>query len=239
MASDSTRDSRPTVSQTSAPVARATTNTNAKRLYKREKVTQVIITQTLIRPSSTRVPTATLHGTLPEVPVPHRSEGISDKQLGAILGATLGSVVVLVLLCIFLSCRRPSKYPKPRRYTPSPVLPPSREFPTFPATAYKSDRYSGTSRPPSYTPLSRIPSSSLPQHPSTRQGSGGTRNNTTKAPPDLSSESESEVPMPPPAPPLPRTTLRSYRFSITTPLSELRSPRRSQGSREHRRSSGN
>lgn len=130
------------------PVARPTSSRQARapspttiagavsklQMRKREEeTTRITITQTLPRPSSTHVATATLHGGLPAEPAPQSSEGISDKQLGAILGATLGTIVVILLIgCCFLRRRRqtrPSQSPPTlKSHTPSPVAPSTPRF---------------------------------------------------------------------------------------------------------------
>ncbi|KAK2059739.1 hypothetical protein LY76DRAFT_635082 [Colletotrichum caudatum] len=55
-------------------------------LERQDDTTRITITQTFPRTLSTRTATVTLHGGIPTEPPPRSSEGVSNQQLGAIIG---------------------------------------------------------------------------------------------------------------------------------------------------------
>ncbi|KAL0765563.1 hypothetical protein CaCOL14_011787 [Colletotrichum acutatum] len=90
-----------------------TTDVESKILLnERDDTTRITITQTLPRTLSTRTATVTLHGDVPTSPPPHSSNGVSDQQLGAIIGATCATIFTLLILgCCVLRRRRQKKSP--------------------------------------------------------------------------------------------------------------------------------
>ncbi|KZL84899.1 hypothetical protein CI238_09635 [Colletotrichum incanum] len=96
--------------QPSGPGPTPTASVEPKDLLgKRDDSTRITITQTLPRTLSTRTATVTLHGDIPTEPPPRSSEGVSDQQLGAIIGATCGTVIILLLLGCWIFRRRRQK----------------------------------------------------------------------------------------------------------------------------------
>ncbi|KXH63470.1 hypothetical protein CNYM01_05424 [Colletotrichum nymphaeae SA-01] len=94
-----------------SPGPTSTTHIRSKVLLAgRDDTTRITITQTLPRTLSTRTATVTLHGDVPTSPPPHSSNGVSDQQLGAIIGATCATIFTLLILgCCVLRRRRQKK----------------------------------------------------------------------------------------------------------------------------------
>ncbi|WDK18653.1 hypothetical protein CGRA01v4_09938 [Colletotrichum graminicola] len=79
-------------------------------LERQDETTQITIPQTFPRTLSTRTATVTLHGGIPTEPPPRSSEGVSNQQLGAIIGGTCATILTLLLLgCWTLKRRRKNK----------------------------------------------------------------------------------------------------------------------------------
>ncbi|KAL0939176.1 uncharacterized protein CTRU02_205786 [Colletotrichum truncatum] len=133
----------PAIGPTTSPWAHPSRSTptgvvSSLRLVKRQdENTRITITQTLPRPSSTWVATATLHGDFPATPPARSTGGVSNGQIGAIIGATSATLIgILVVGWYCLRKRRKGQsLPKSSRSTISPFSsPPSSPRPIPPRT---------------------------------------------------------------------------------------------------------
>lgn len=126
-------------------------------LERQDDTTRITITQTLPRTLSTRTATVTLHGGIPTEPPPRSSEGVSNQQLGAIIGGTCAAVLTLLLLgCWTLRRRRKNKTSvKSSRGGNSPLpSPPLRPSPWSPRSSTGPGGRQGPRRPRHTSPSS-------------------------------------------------------------------------------------
>ncbi|EXF84565.1 hypothetical protein CFIO01_04733 [Colletotrichum fioriniae PJ7] len=117
-----------------SPGPTSTTHIESKALLdERDDTTRITITQTLPRTLSTRTATVTLHGDVPTSPPPHSSNGVSDQQLGAIIGATCATIVTLLILgcCVLRRRRQKKSFGKSSGKGNSPFLSPPLRSPSW------------------------------------------------------------------------------------------------------------
>ncbi|OBR16417.1 hypothetical protein CH63R_01597 [Colletotrichum higginsianum IMI 349063] len=114
-----------------------------KELFERQDdTTRITITQTLPRTLSTRTATVTLHGGIPTEPPPRSSEGVSNQQLGAIIGGE-----------DFLD----DKYPPPSPDFGPPRPPPTYSRPPPGPIHSQTSPASENTRPPTSSGTGHIP----------------------------------------------------------------------------------